>query len=96
MKRSQFPPPSDATWTKYHEYVAETRLRFHTAYEKARQYLKDQQKRQHALYNAKVHGPIYTEGQLIFLHNPSTPQGLTPKLHFFGAVHTKSQKSSVR
>ena len=53
----QFPPPSDATWTNYHEYVAETRLRFHTAYEQALQYLRGQQKRQHALYNAKVHGP---------------------------------------
>ena len=79
----QFPPPSDATWTNYHEYVAETRLRFHTAYEHAGQYLKGQQKRQHALYNAKVHGPTYTEGQLINLHNPSTPQGLSPKLHSF-------------
>ena len=31
-----------------------------------------------------MHSPLYTEGQLIFLHNPSTPQGLSPKLHFFG------------
>ena len=69
----QFLPPSDATWTNYHEYVAETRLRFHTAYEQPRQYLKGQQKRQHALYNAKIHGPTCTEGQFIFLHNPSTP-----------------------
>ena len=79
----QFPPPSDANWTNYHEYVAETRLRFHTTYEQDRQYLKGQQKRQHALYNAKVHGPKYTEGQMVFLHNPSTPQGLSPKLHSF-------------
>ena len=79
----QFPPPSDATWTNYHGYVAETRLRFHTANEQARQYLKGQQKRQLALYNAKLHGPTYTEGQLILLYNPSTPQGLSPKLHSF-------------
>ena len=79
----QFPPPSDANWTNYHAYVAETRLCFHTAYEQARQYLKGQQKRQHSLYNAKVHGPKYTEGQMVFLHNPSTPQGLSPKLHSF-------------
>ena len=77
----QFPPPSDANWKKYHEYVAETRLRFHTAYEQARQYLKGQQKRQQALYHAKVHGPKYTEGQMVFLLNPSTPHGLSPKLH---------------
>ena len=38
----QFPSPSDATWTNYHEYVADTRLRFHTAYEQVRQYLKGQ------------------------------------------------------
>ena len=92
----QFPPPSDAPWTNYHEYAADTRLRFHTAYEQARQYLKGQQKRQHALCNAKVHGHIYTEGQLIFLHKPLTPQGLSPKLHSFGAVRTKSHKSLVK
>ena len=34
-------------------------------------------------YNAKVHGPKYTEGQMVFLHNPATPQGLSPKLHSF-------------
>ena len=33
----QFPSSSDANWKNYHEYVAETRLRFHTAYEQARQ-----------------------------------------------------------
>ena len=32
----QFPPRSDATWKIYHEYVAETRLRFHAAYKQAR------------------------------------------------------------
>ena len=79
----QFPPPSDSTWTNYPEYVAETRFRFQTAYEQARQYLTGQQKRQHALHNAQVHGPTLTEGQLILLHNPATPQGLSPKLHSF-------------
>ena len=79
----QFPPPSDASRTNYHEYVAETRLRFHTDYEQARQYIKGQQKRQPALCNTKRHGPTYTEGQLIFFHNPSTPQGLSLKLHSF-------------
>ena len=79
----QFPPPSDATWTYYHEYVAETRLRFHMAYEQARQYLKGQQKCQHALFSAKMHGATYTVGVLILPHNPSTPQGLCPKLHSF-------------
>ena len=77
------PPPNDATWTNYHEYVAETRLQFHTAYEQARQYLKGQQKHQHALYNAKVHSPKYTEGQMVFRYDHWTPQGLSPKLHSF-------------
>ena len=30
-----------------------------------------------------MHGPTCTKGQLILLHNPSTPQGLSPKLHSF-------------
>ena len=30
-----------------------------------------------------MHGPKYTEGEMVFLHNPSTPQGLSPKLHSF-------------
>ena len=34
---------SDATWTSYHEYVADTHLHFHRAYEQARQYLNGQQ-----------------------------------------------------
>ena len=79
----QFPPPKEACWTSYHEYVAETRHLFQTAYEDARQYLKGQQKRQHALYNSKVHGPTYKKGQLILLHCPATPPGLSPKLHSF-------------
>ena len=78
-----FPPPSDVTWTNYHKYVAELRFCFHTTYEQARQYLKGQQKRQHSPFNAKVHGPTYTEGQLVFLENPSVPERLSPKLHFF-------------
>ena len=93
-KDLHFPPPSDPAWTNCHEYVAETRLRFHTAFEQARQYLKGQQKRQHALYNAKVHGPTYTEGQLMFLQIPSTPlEDLVLNFIPFGAVHTKSHKS---
>ena len=35
------------------------------------------------LYNAKVHGPTYTEEHLMFRHSPTTPQRLSPKLHSF-------------
>ena len=82
----QFTPPSDATWTNYHEYVAETRFRFHTAYEQACHYRKCQPKREHALHNTTVQCPKYTEDQMVFLHNPSTPQGLSPKLHSFWSI----------
>ena len=80
----QFPPPCDANWTNYHDYVAEARLRFHAAYDQAHHYLKGQQKRQQALYNAKVDGPKYTVHTK--LHGP---------YNSFGAVHTKLHKSSV-
>ena len=80
----QFSPPTDATWTDYHEYVVEIQIRFHAAYkQEARQCLQGRQKRQHALYNAKMRDLAYTESKMVFLHNPSTPQGLSPKLISF-------------
>ena len=79
----QFPPPSDATWTNWHEIAGETQLPFHTTYDQARQSPKCQQKRQHALYNAIVHRPTNTESQMVILHNPLTPQRLSPELHSF-------------
>ena len=30
-----------------------------------------------------MHGPKYKKNQLIFLHNPATPQGWSPQLHSF-------------
>ena len=79
----QFPPPENLSWPDYHEFVAATRLKFQTAYEEAREHMNGQQKRQHALYNTKAHGPTYNSGQLIFLHCPAPPRGLSPKLHSF-------------
>ena len=38
----QLPPPIDATWGNYQEYVTETRFRFHKAYEQARKYMQFQ------------------------------------------------------
>ena len=92
----QFPLLSDATWTNYHEYVAETRLRFHTAYKQARQYLTGQQKRQHALYTLKcmvLHIPkaIWYSSRIHQL-----PKDSVLNFILFGAVHTRSHKLSVR
>ena len=53
----QFSPSKEATWTNYRDFVAQRRLKFHTAYEQALQYLKGQQAQQNALSNSKVHGP---------------------------------------
>ena len=72
----QFPRPV----TLHRQFITSRSLQH---YEQACQYLKGQQKRQNALYNAKVHGLTYTEGQMVFLHNSLTPQGLSPKLHSF-------------
>ena len=78
-----FLPSIEVTWTNYHELVAETRLWLHKSFGQPRKYLQGQQKRQHALYNAKMHSPTYTASQMIFLRNPSTPKGLSLKLLSF-------------
>ena len=67
---------------EHHEYVDETKLRLHTVYEQACQNLQSQQKRHQTFLKAEVHGSRYTECRLVFLQNPSNPQGLVSKVRF--------------
>ena len=87
---AQFPAATEASWTSYYEQVAETQLRFHTACEQARQHMHGQQKRQHTLYNAKVHGPTYTEGQIVSPVSPQLPNDSVLHFILLGAIPTNS------
>ena len=92
----QLPPPIDATWGNCQEYVTETRFRFHKAYEQAHKYLQFQQKRQYALYKAKVHGSKCRQAKKYSCIRYQLPQGSVLSFIILGAVPTKSHKSSAK
>ena len=88
----QFPRLSNASGTNYHEYIAEILLRFHTAYKQARQYLQGQQRRQHELYDAELHGPETPMAKWFSTIIPHFPKDSVLKFNLFGVVFTKSHK----
>ena len=92
----QFPPPSDATWTNYHEYVAETRLRFHTAYEQARQYLTGHRNVSMHFITLKCMVPHIPKANWYSSIILQLPKDSVLNFILFGAVHAKSRKSSVK
>ena len=74
-----YPSPNDHLPSSTNEYVSARKLAFQKAYESARLTLNQSQKRRNALYNRKVHGPLYQEGQKVLLHSPVVPVGKSPK-----------------
>ena len=50
------------------------------AYELVRRNATTQQRRRNNLYNKRVHGPTYKEGEYVLLHYPVVPVGKSPKL----------------
>ena len=53
---------------------------FRQAYELVRRNATTQQRRRNNLYNKRVHGPTYKEGEHVSLHHPVVPVGKNPKL----------------
>ena len=43
--------------------------------------LSAQHERQKAIYDHKIHGDPYTQGDLVWLHSPAVSRGLSRKLH---------------
>ena len=52
---------------------------FRQAFELVRRYLNEKQKRRNAIYNKKVHGQTYEEGQKVLLYHPAIAIGTTSK-----------------
>ena len=73
-----YPNPHDHLPSSTNEFVSARKLAFQKAYESARSTLNQSQKRRNELYNRKVHGPLYQEGQKVLLHNPVVPVGKSP------------------
>ena len=74
-----YPSPNDHLPSSTNEFVSARKLAFQKAYESARLTLNQSQKRRNALYNRKVHGPLYQKGQKVLLHSPVVPVGKSPK-----------------
>ena len=74
-----FPSPESDCPSNVHEFVHQQKQAFHRAFALVRDNLNKNQRRRNALYNHKVHGPTYREGQEVLLHTPVVPVGQSPK-----------------
>ena len=72
-------PPSTTT-IDVHDWISQKEEAFRQAYELVRRNATAQQRRRNNLYNKRVHGPTYKEGELVLLHNPVVQPGKSPKL----------------
>ena len=72
-------PPS--TTESVHEYAAQLRKQMEKAFNLARQHALSKQLRQKELYDKKVHGKPYKQGDFVWLNTPMGRRGLSKKLH---------------
>ena len=73
------PPEHSVPWS-LRKQVLERQEAIRKAFELVRRNTTAQQLRRSALYNRKVHGPVYKEGDCFLLHYPVNPPGCSPKL----------------
>ena len=73
-------PPPSTTPTDVHVWVSQKEEAFRHAYELVRRNATTQQRRRNNLYNKRVHGPTYNEGEYVLLHYLVVPVGKSPKL----------------
>ena len=74
-----YPNPEWEGPSNVDNFVYQRQKAFQRAFELVRNNLNKNQLRRNALYNKKVHGPTYEEGQKVLLHNPAVPVGKTKK-----------------
>ena len=76
-----FPSPDFDCPTNAHEFVHQRKQAFHRAFALVRDNLNKNQRRRNAIYNHKVHGRTYRDGQEVLLHTPVVPVGHSPKFN---------------
>ena len=74
-----YPSLQENVTTDIHEFVHSKQQVFQRAFELVRRNLNEKQKRRNAIYNKKVHGPTYKEGQKVLLYYPAIAVGTTSK-----------------
>ena len=73
-------PPPGTIPVDVHDWVSQKEEAFRQAYELVRRNATTQQRRRNNLYNKRVHGPTYKEGEHVLLHYPVVQPGKSPKL----------------
>ena len=73
-------PPPSKTPVDVNDWVSQKEEAFRQAYELVRRNATSQQRRRNNLYNKRVHGPTYKEGENVLLHYPVVPVAKSPKL----------------
>ena len=74
-----YPQPQENNTSDIHKFVHNKQQAFQRAFELVRRNLNTKQKRRNAIYNKKVHGPTYKEGQKVLLYHPAIAVGTTFK-----------------
>ena len=75
-----YQPPEHSESSSLKKQVLERQEAIRRAFELARRNSTAQQLRRNALYNRKVHGPVYKEGDCLLFHYPVTQPGCSSKL----------------
>ena len=70
-----FPSPESDCPTIVHELVHQRKQAFQRAFALVPEDLINNQRRRNVIYNHKVHGPTYPDGQEVLLHTPVVPVG---------------------
>ena len=74
-----YPNLEEIETTDIHEFVNNKQQAFQRAFELVRHNLNEKQKRRNVIYNKKVHGPTYKEGQEVLQYHPAIVIGTTSK-----------------
>ena len=61
-----YPNPQENEATDISEFLHNKQQAFHPAFELVRRNLNKKQKHRNAIYNKKIHGPTYKEGQRFY------------------------------
>ena len=75
-----YKPPGHSEPSSLNRQVSERQEAIRKTFERVRRNTTAQQLRRSALYNRKVHGPVYKEDDRVLLHYPFTPPDCSPKL----------------
>jgi len=70
-----------STAESVHDYAAQLRKQMEKAFNLARQHSLSKQLRQKELYDKKVHGKPFKQGDFVWLNTPMGRRGLSKKLH---------------